>query len=325
MKLRKIRLDDIILEGNFFEDEMDLPSTKPHDQTPPLVVEGPTADNKYYLVDGMIHYYNLTNHKKTHTLCLVMKETNKLERVITRLKNELNKIRKNHNKISDLINYLRTHNYSVLDIAQECQRHKATIYRYLKKPKEDITIKNISDTNKENYKKLNDLINSATLKDSVKEETINKILNSEFMDTHIETIKEFHDISEFEHLSAESQLACINKTFNQTKFIEQKTFVYEEALKQRFNKTAHEHLYNVMLKSLKWITENCHSKFSKYLDLHQKMELQEQLSKISDQIHEPVKIKKSPHRPRSTRYQNKLVVSIETKVKGHQEEKEPHY
>jgi hypothetical protein len=308
----KIKLADIILESHIRQNKKGANLTKctMDHQTTPLVVEGPTNENKFILVEGYQQFHRLVHLKKTYTFCQVDTETTELNRVLKRLKIKIHKDEKNGPELTKMIVFLQDNGYSTSEIATNCQRHPSTIRSYLKKHHQHLEIKKIAEEHHVGFQKLMVLNRLDKLKRSTKDEVMEAYLKKSINGSQVDTIKRIHDIKQFEHLSAASQKICIEKALNQSKMIDIDAIVYEETLKTTFNKQAHDHLYTLMIKSFRWVSLNCYPKFVKYLDLHQKMEIQAQLSEISDKIHQPpIKLRK-PAKPAN--FHSKMVISFDS-------------
>jgi ParB family chromosome partitioning protein len=286
--MKKVRLSAILLDEQFRKDLEDLSLTLSmvDNQSVPIIVEGPTNNNEYFLVEGYRRLASLKHLQKKHVYCIVEKITNEEERVIKRLRNELHTKKKTGYEISRMVNFLLDREYTIPQIANKCGKTEATIRKYVRSRDVDSELLERAERNGAGVHGLTELNKLNNIKENTKHYTLDNYVEKNISGTHVESIKKVHNINEFINLSDDSQRKCIDGAVCQTKFNEHraKTIVYEESLRHKYDKKVHKYIFNVVVSYLEKTIANCHLNFIQNLSNEQKTTLQGLLENFASKL-----------------------------------------
>jgi len=98
----------------------------------PLIIEGPTNDNTYILVEGYRRYHNLERIGVKTASCIVEPLTDEAGRVLKRLASELTTKKRTSAEIQQMILYLLEKDFKASVIARETGISITTIRKYAK-------------------------------------------------------------------------------------------------------------------------------------------------------------------------------------------------
>lgn len=311
--VRKIPLSSIQPEEQFRQDIEDLTLTlsiKMHGLQKPLLVEGPTDDNKYILIEGYRRFYSLQQIGCTEVPCIIHDITNKARRVIKRLRNELHRKKKTGYELERMIQFLLENNYTIDQIAQETNVTKKTIQKHIKSLDIDPEAKKQAEkigAGKDGLTRLLTLSNTfSSVIDTFKEKYLEKAIFS----YHVDSFERVVNIKGFKDLPAISQEKCLLEAMNQAKFgkNQAKKIVYAESLKYHNGQEAALFIFEEIYSNLEKVISYCHPNLINGLNKGQISKLHALIETLAQKTRIPEYWNHFPQRNASSKTGNKGVV-----------------
>lgn len=298
MKIKKIKLADLQLDEPFRREveSMPLNSSISEKQIHPLLVEGPTENNTYILVDGYLRYNCLEYSKIPEAYCIIEDVTSVEQRVIKRLKIELHTKKKTGFEMERMVGYLLDHGFSKEQIAAECKVTRETIKKYIKSIDVRDDWKQRAEESGAGRHGLTEISNLKNIKDNIKEYMVDIYVDKSINGYHVELIKKIDSIKEFTDLSDDIQKESLNNLSEIQRIDKEqlKTRIYEKHLQQNYTKKVHDHIFKAVDTLLVKIISYCNHNFTDHLSKNQTKQLHKKINKIASILRLPVYWSKFP-------------------------------
>jgi len=262
IQYKLLALTDIMLEDDFrktTEDALLALSAKKRGLDDFLVVEGPCDDGKYFLVHGYLRYKALLHSECPEIMCIVECCTNKISRIIKRLRKEFHTHKRTGYELETMIQSLLASGLSEQEIALKTDVTVATIKKYIKEQNVDDGFRSIAQQHGASREGLTKLWNMPpSVKPSVRESCLFRFVTKDgIKGTDVDSMIKTAKVRQFAELSESSQERCLNLAIEKTGFTTRnaKEIVFEQAIKHSFDPESHNYLYDRMISHLQSVQE----------------------------------------------------------------------